>query len=159
MFGRRVMKQKNTGFTLIEVLISLLIFAFGMLGVTLQMSKSMSNTISNEVHSSVMQLAMQSIEPLNTAVLKNQDTFNDALNNLVNFGNTPAFATNNSQLKTFNIRVDRALDSNNNSLMTTASSNWSPPYTIILKVDYVGKENTTLSFFTTHVLVPGENPS
>ena len=153
------MKHKNKGFTLIEVLISLVIFAFGMLGVTLQMSKSLSSTVNNEVHSSVMQLAMQSIEPLNNAVLKNKDTFNTALNNLVNFGNTPAFATNNSQLKSFDIRVNSALDSNNNSLFTESTDNWSPPYTITLKVDYAGKENTTLSFFTTHVLVPGDNPS
>ena len=153
------MKRKNKGFTLIEVLISLVIFAFGMLGVTLQMSKSLSSTVNNEVHSSVMQLAMQSIEPLNNAVLKNKDTFNSALNNLVNFGNTPAFATNNSQLKSFDIRVNSALDSNNNSLITESTDNWSPPYTITLKVDYAGKENTTLSFFTTHVLVPGDNPS
>ena len=153
------MKRENTGFTLIEVLISLVIFAFGMLGVTLQMSKSLSSTVNNEVHSSVMQLAMQSIEPLNNAVSKNKDTFNTALNNLASFGRTPAFATNNSKLKTFDIQVSSALDSNNNSLFSQSTVNWSPPYTITLKVDYTGKENTTLSFFTTHVLVPGENPS
>jgi len=152
------MKRKNKGFTLIEVLISLVIFAFGMLGVAMQMSKSLSSTVSNEVHSSVMQLAMQSIEPLNNAVLQNRDTFNTALNNLANFGDTPAFATNNSQFKTFDISVNSALDSKNNSLFSATASSWTPPYTIVLKVDYTGKENNTLSFYTTHVLVPSENP-
>jgi len=152
-----IMKRKNKGFTLIEVLISLVIFAFGMLGVAMQMSKSLSSTVSNEVHSSVMQLAMQSIEPLNNAVLQNRDIFNNALNNLATFGHTPAFATNNSQLKTFDISVNSAFDSNNNSLFVATTSSWKPPYTIILKVDYTGKENNTLSFFTTHVLVPPEN--
>ena len=149
------MKRKNKGFTLVEVLISLVIFAFGMLGVAMQMSKSLSSTVSNEVHSSVMQLAMQSIEPLNNAVLQSRDTFRTTLNNI---SNTPAFATNNSQFKTFDISVNSALDSNNNSLFSATTNSWTPPYTIVLKVDYTGKENNTLSFFTTHVLVPSENP-
>lgn len=151
-----LMRHKNKGFTLIEVLISLVIFAFGMLGVAMQMSKSLSSTVSNEVHSSVMQLAMQSIEPLNIAVLKSRDTFKAALNNI---GNTPVFSTNNSQLNNFDISLSRALDNNNNSLFTEPSGNWAPPYTIVLKVEYTGKKNNKLSFFTTHVLVPNEKSS
>lgn len=155
----KIIKLTSKGFTLIEVLISLVIFAFGMIGVAMQMSKSLSNTINNEVHSSVMQLAMQSIEPLNNAVLENRDTFNTALTNLANTGNTPAFSTNNSQLKAFNIRINSALDSNGNSLITNPNNNWAPPYTIVLEVEYTGVENNTLSFYTTHVLVPDEESS
>jgi len=153
------MKHKNKGFTLIEVLISLVIFAFGMLGVAMQMSKSLSNTINNEVHSSVMQLAMQSIEPLNIAVLRDRDAFSAALTNLANTGNTPAFATNNSQLKSFDISISSALDSDGDSLFAEPNNNWAPPYTIILEVEYTGVEENTLSFFTTHVLVPNETSS
>jgi len=151
--------KRQQAFTLIEVLISLLIFAFGMLGVSMQMSKSLQNTISNEIHSSVMQLALQSIEPLNNAVLKNRTTFKDALNNLVTAGTTPAFATNNSLLSTYNISINKAIDSNNNSLLSSNQDSWLPPYTLVLKVDYVGKDSTTLSFFTTHVFVPTKDPA
>jgi len=152
-------KIKSKGFTLIEVLISLLIFAFGMLGITMQMSKSMSSTINNEVHSSVMQLAMQSIEPLNNAVLQSREDFKIDLNNLANLGLTPAFTTNNSQLNRFEINVENAVDSNKNPLRTSNTNSWAPPYSITLRIDYFGRENNILSFYTTHVLVPAENPS
>ena len=141
------------GFTLIEVMISLLIFATGMLGVAYQMSQGLKNTINTEVHSSVMQIALQSIEPLNRSINVSNTTFKNALTNLTNNGSTPPFAGNTNQSR-FTISLDRAVDINNKSLLAEPVANWQAPYTIVLKISYDTTENTTLSYYTTHVMVP-----
>ena len=144
----------NAGFTLIEVLIALLIFTIGLLGMGLQLSKNMSATINKEVHSSVMQLAMQSIEPLNQAILNSPDAFKSALFNLSTAGTTPAFGTNNSEKSNFNISIDRATDSSGNSLLATDSSLWLPPYSLVLNIEYKKDDTNKLNFKSTHVFVP-----
>ncbi len=150
--------SKQKAFTLIEVMISLLIFATGMLGVTYQMSQSIKNTINNEVHSSVMQVALQSIEPLRRSVTQTTVTFITQLKALRDNGSTPPFAGNSNQ-ENFQISIDSAVDNANNSLFGNAATVWQPPFTVVLRISYdtkvdYGGNSTTLEFFTTHVLVP-----
>lgn len=151
--------SKQSGFTLVEVMISLLIFATGMLGVAFQMSLGLKNTINTEVHSSVMQVALQSIEPLKRSVLQGNEAFKTELTNLNTNGRTPPFASNSNQAN-FSIAVERAVDENNNGLLDTAVTNWSPPYTVVLNISFdtgvpdTDDDNIMLHFFTTHVLAP-----
>jgi len=155
-------KNLQSGFTLIEVMISLLVFATGMLGVTFQMSQGIKNTINTEVHSSVMQVALQSIEPLKRSVLQDNTAFLAQLNDLNTNGTAPPFAGNSNQ-ENFVISVESATDdggAGNNNLFTKSTASWVPPFTVVLQISYdtgiqySDTATTTLAYFTTHVLVP-----
>jgi len=150
--------NRQSGFTLLEVMVSLLIFATGMLGVAYQMSQGLKNTIDTEVHSSVMQIALQSIEPLKRAVLINNETLSTQLGILNTNVTAPPFAGNSNQ-QGFEISVKSANfidinDGNSKSLFAVDPTNWVPPYTIVLEISYDTTNNETLSFTTTHVLAP-----
>lgn len=147
-------KRQNKGFTLIEVLISLLIFSIGLLGLAMQLSRSLDATISKEVHSAVSQLVLQSVEPLNRAVDQSNQIF---LNRLTDIGsnNTPAFSSNNSNKDNFKITVAEAIDQNNSSLFSTQPTNWLAPYRVVINVEYTPKDgDNSLNFKTTHVFSP-----
>ena len=150
--------QKNkiqSGFTLIEVMISLLIFATGMLGVAYQMSQGIKNTINTKVHSSVMQVALQSIEPLSRSVLVDKTTFKTALGTLNSDTGTSAPFADNSNQQDFTVFISSALDINEKSLFSIDKDDWKPPYTVVLKISYPTSDvNNPLNFFTTHVLAP-----
>jgi len=158
-----VNKITQSGFTLIEVMVSLLVFAVGMLGVTYQMSQGVKNTINTEIHSSVMQVALQSIEPLKNSV-SDLTAFQTALTNLNTDGTTPAFAGNSNQAN-FTIAIESATDdvANNDLLAEDADTSiWTAPFTVVLKISYdtlIAFDSddtsvTTLDFYTTHVLAP-----
>lgn len=147
----------HKGFTLVEVLVALVIFSIGLLGLGLQLSKNLNVTINKEVHSSVMQLVLQAVEPLNRAILQTPQTFQQTLNELSVSGATPVFETNNSQQNDFTITVALAEDSNGNSLFSSNAASLQPPFTVVLNVEYVAPKQTQhLNFQSTHVFVPPE---
>jgi len=155
-------KLTESGFTLLEVMVSMLIFATGMLGVAYQMSQGIKATINTKVHSSVMQVASQSIEPLNKAVLLGNDEFAAALATLnTDEGLSAPFADSSNQGK-FTVSLDSAINIKNQSLFSVATdgngnviSNWKPPYTVVLKITYpIADSNKPLTFYTTHVISP-----
>ena len=150
--------QKHSGFTLIEVLVALAIFAIGILGLGLQLGKNISSTINKEVHSSVMQLDMQAVEPLKQAINASTERFNTLLNELNTNGLTPVFSTNYSEKNNFEISVFSATDATNNNLFTTDSSQWTPPFSVVLNVKYNQQEGQPLNFKSTHVFVPPWKP-
>jgi len=144
---------RSKGFTLIEVMISLLIFASGMLGVAYQMSQGLKNTINSEIHSSVMQIALQSIEPLEKATTV---SFTELQNKLINLNSedTPPFSSNSNQ-DGFQVNIEHALDENGELLLDSDDPDgWLPPLTVVLKITYDSIEGQSLEFYTTHVLVP-----
>jgi len=149
---KKITKQVESGFTLIEVMISLLIFATGMLGVAFQMSQGIKNTINTEIHSSVMQVVLQTIEPLGKSILNSNSAF---ITELKNIQLTPPFAGASTQ-GNFSITVDNAKDEDNNSLLgAEPAGKWQGPFTVVLKVTYtILDTSTSLDFYTTHVLVP-----
>jgi len=148
--------KRNRGFTLVEVLVSLVLFSIGLLGIALQFSGGIQARVNNEVHSSVMQIAMQAAEPLNNAILIDNATFLNTLMNINNAGAAPTFDTNNSNLENFTIAVTQAVDGSliPQNLFTTPLGSWQPPYTAVLMITYLGNNGTTLNFPTTHVFAP-----
>jgi len=144
-------KKNNEGFTLVEVLVSLVLFSIGMLGVALQYAKGISNTINTEVHSSVMQIATKTIEPLNIAASQNNAALQLALNNLNTTTIVSNFATNNSDQKNFTLSLV-ATDDTGADLTTINVGAWRAPITVVLTMDYIGKDSQAITFNTTHVL-------
>jgi len=152
------MKKQQIGFTLVEVLVSLLIFSFGMLGVAMQMSEGLKSSVGRTVHNSVMHIALQSIEPLKQAVEISNEEFQDKLKTLNSSVTSPPFANSDSQLEKFTINITSAKNENLVSLLDAPLIDWAPPFTIVLKVTYEGNNDVDLSFFSTHVLVPPPPP-
>ncbi len=155
----RFKKPATQGFTLIEVLVSLVLFAIGLLGLGLQMSNSLKLTINKNVHSSVLPLAQQAIEPLNLTVMQ-PAAFQQALQNINNNGQ-PNFSDTLIGGNQFTLSVAYAQDRVGNVLLSTdpAVTPWQPPYTVVLKVKYdPANTNTDLEFNSTHVFVPLPSP-
>lgn len=151
--SKKYYRPKNAGFTLIEIMISLLVFATGMLGVAFQMSQGIKNTLDTEIHSSVMQISLQAIEPLKKSTIQ---TFNDFKAELIELDaniNSAPFYSNSSQ-ENFSISVDRAVDRVDTDLLTSDTTTWLPPFTVVLKISYEEINRNNHDFFATHVLVP-----
>jgi len=148
--------KSDEGFTLIEVLVSLVLFSIGLLGVALQFGNEIRNRVDVEIHSSIMQIAMQAVEPLHNALSTNNAAlFQIELNNL-NINSTPAFVTNNSNLANYAITIATAIDSNPiatggpNNLLVTDVTLWQAPYNVVLHITYTGRDGVILTFPTTH---------
>lgn len=156
-----MIKNKYSGFTLIEVMISMLIFSTGMLGVAFQMSQGIKNTLDTEIHSSVMQISLQAIEPLKKSESLKKSTmqiltsFRNELITLNSNGSSVAapFSSNTNQ-KNFSVVIDKATDRLNTDLLTNPISTWVPPFTVVLKITYDKLNSTKKYFYATHVLVP-----
>ncbi len=149
-------RYRSSGFTLIEVLVALLVFSIGMLGLGLQLSRNLTVTIDKGVHSSVMQLALQAVEPLHRAAEQTPNAFRAAL---ANVPNTALYTTNSSSLNTLNLSIALASDDKGQNLLTTNTNLWTPPYTVVLNVEYVPAQgDNKLNFRSTHIFVPPRGP-
>ena len=146
-------KRKDKGFTLVEVLVSIVLFSIGLLGIAFQFSQEITARVNNEVHSSVMQISLQAVEPLNYALLTSELDFQNTLLAL-NASTTPTFVTNNSDLENFSLSIDRAVDRTNQDLLTVAPGLWQSPYSVVLIATYNGRNGNVLNFSTTHVFAP-----
>ena len=152
-----IMNKKITaGFTLIEVLVALVVFALGMLSIALHTTQSIKSKIDTQIHSTVMQIASQYMEPLNRALLISPEAFSSTLNNLGNRGTDPLFAEGNPSADNFQIQIASAVDRNNVNLINTAvpPSEWRAPFSVTLNITYTGERGETLTFPMTHLLAP-----
>lgn len=69
----------HTGFTLIEVLVTLLVLALGLLGIALYTGEGLRASADNNVRATALQVASQVVEPLHLAARGGAATFKAAL--------------------------------------------------------------------------------
>jgi len=145
--------HRQGAFTLIEVLVSITVFAVGFLGISYYMTRSLQNMLTTEVHASAMQISLQASESLEQSLRSSKQQL---LATLTNFQTpqAPSFSLNGYLAEGFTIQIQQALDANNLALGTTSINDWAAPYTIFLNVSYTDKKNNQTSFITTHTLVP-----
>lgn len=141
--------RKQHGFTLIEVMVSLLIFWLGLLGIALYTASGLKTSASNQVRATSVYAASQAMEP----VL--YQTRADCL--FAALGTFPRKASSDNGKDTYLISLARASDgsgaqiANNNAITTAAFGTWVSPITITLGVPYTdsnGKAYTTYPSFT-----------
>ncbi len=145
MMGRARMK----GFSLIEMLVSLLIFSIGLLGVGLQLARGMKATANNDIYANAMVVSSQAMEPLNAALKQGNNNLRTALRDFSKNSKKHNMKSSAVQ-QNFNVTIKSARDANNINLMAGAVGLWQPPYTVILNVQYQGGQN----FETIQVMYP-----
>ncbi len=146
----KLRKKRQQGFTLIEVLVSMSLFAVGMLGIALYLAKGLQTTVNNEAHAMAMRVAQQAVEPLYVASNQSRASLKTALEKSTT--NPFPFTYHSALASQFNITID-ATDRDNKKLLQNKPEDWKPPFTVVLNVEYDDGHNT-LHFDTAHVLVP-----
>ncbi|MEK6750070.1 MAG: prepilin-type N-terminal cleavage/methylation domain-containing protein [Pseudomonadota bacterium] len=138
------------GFTLVEVLISLAIFSFGMLGVAYLTTRSINLGVDNTAYRTAIQAARQYVEPLHQALRVGRTQFQTQLNAIeIGTPHAALFSDPDSVTSGFQITIVSALDDLGLPLGTDVTL-WMPP--LHLRVDV--RVNDNLVFPTAHILVP-----
>ena len=148
-----MVNNRHRGFTLIEVLVSLAVFAVGMLGIGLYLAKGMAASVDNQVHSSAMRVAKRAVEPLYLALRGDRDRFRNVLATYQAGNQSPLFSAGNAVDQAFDIALTQAEDAAGQPLLTTATANWQPPFQVVFTVSYQADDRPR-QFPVAHVFVP-----
>jgi len=141
--------NKQNGFTLLEVLIALLVFAVGLLGVLDSSVRSTRISMDNNARAMMSSIASQQLEPLYifaskvSAGTKTKDEFIAALsavNNTTVYNTTIVDSNNKKQRDAFTIKLLKAVDNNDNDALTVA--NVESPVRAVFELSYDGLSGT-----------------
>ncbi len=138
--------KRHSGFTLIEVLISLVLFAIGALGVLLYSGNAVKSSLDNNARAIGISTASQVLEPLYVAAENGSATLQAALNALKdNNGVFKATVTGNGGRDSFTVTILEARDDNNLNVLTNPPP-WQSPITLGVRIDYAGITGTKTVF-------------
>lgn len=130
------------GFTLIEVLLALLVFAIGILGTSSMTANALTEIADNNGRAIALNAASQQLESLYLAAGKGNTAFKTELDTLIG-GMT---VTTNNGRDSFTITIDAGQDSNDAApadLLTSATpASWVSPLTIAASVTFAGINGT-----------------
>ncbi|MDQ7072384.1 MAG: prepilin-type N-terminal cleavage/methylation domain-containing protein [Gammaproteobacteria bacterium] len=129
----------QNGFTLVEILISLVIFSLGMLGTASLLSSEMKVTIDNHARAIALPAVMAAMEPLYLSASGNDlKTALAAFDPNADGNYNDLTVTNNGGRDSFTITINEALDNAGSNVLTTP-----PPYVspirVAISVAYAGK--------------------
>jgi prepilin-type N-terminal cleavage/methylation domain-containing protein len=141
------------GFTLIEVLVTLLIFLIGVLGIALYTAGGIKSITINQGRATAVKTASLAIEPMF------YHTRPDCLDTMLQ--TFPRTVAGDNDKDTFQMNVVSAIDGTGTSIIsalgppltTTASGNWVSPVTVTLQVPYTGLNGATVYAYPTFTLI------
>jgi type II secretory pathway component PulJ len=138
------------GFTLIEALVSLLVFWLGLLGIALYTGHGLKSSSANQVRATSVYAASLAMEP----VL--YQTRADCLS--ASLGSFPRNVTVDNGKDTFNIGLARASDGSgaqiaNNNALTSASNTWVSPVTVVLSIPYKGSDGSVYTAYPSYTVM------
>lgn len=144
------MKAPQRGFTLIEALISLLVFWLGLLGIALYTGNGLKASSANQVRATSIYAASLAMEPV--LYQTRADCLAAAL------GTFPRKVTVDNNKDTFDIALVRASDGRGtqvaaNNALTTASSSWASPVTVVLAIPYKGPDGTVYTAYPSYTIM------
>ena len=128
---------KQQGFTLIEVLVSIVVFAIGLLGMANSIGQSMHISMDNNTRAMLSSVASQIVEPLYISannVATGTITETEFIASLASIDG--ASVTSNGGRDTFDIKITQALDDDDNNALTVLPI--SPPIRVVVEVSYQG---------------------
>lgn len=136
--------RSQQGFTLIEILVAMSLLAVGLLAVALNTAQGLKSKIDTEVYSRAMQVTSFVTEPLGRAISINTETFINQLQSV----------SSGISHEGFTIEIKNAHDARDNSLLDSPTPLLTPPYTLVLDIQFQKDSNASLQFASTHVFVP-----
>lgn len=142
--------NRQHGFTLIEVLVSLLIFSLGLLGIALYTASGLKSNASNQARATSVYAASLAMEPV--LYQTRADCLSAAL------GAFPRTVTSDNGKDSYTIDLVRARDGSGtqvaaNNAISVASGTWVSPVTITLGVPYLGSNNKTYTAYPSYTVV------
>lgn len=145
-----VQLRSQHGLTLIEALVSLLVFWLGLLGIALYTGQGLKSSTANQVRSTSVYAASLAMEP----VL--YQTRADCLS--ASLGSFPRNVTVDNGKDTFNIGLVRASDGSGtqiaaNNALTTASNTWISPVTVVLSIPYQGSDGSVYTAYPSYTVI------
>jgi len=142
--------HRQTGFTLIEVLASLLVFWLGLLGIALYTASGLKTASTNQVRATSVYAASLAMEPV--LYQTRADCLSAAL------GTFPRTVTSDSGKDSYTITLVRASDGSGaqvaaNNAVTRASGTWVSPVTITLGIPYTGSDSKVYTAYPSYTVV------
>lgn len=142
--------HKQLGFTLIEVLISLLVFWLGLLGIALYTASGLKAASVNQTRATAVYAASLAIEPVlyQTRV----DCLSAAL------GGFPRVVTSDNGKDSYTINLFRASDGSGtqvaaNNAFTVASGAWVSPVALTFGISYAGRDNKVYTAYSSYTVI------
>ncbi len=147
-------RRSDTGFTLIEILIALLIFAVGALGIAQVTGNALVTTADNNARAMALNIASQQLEPLYIAAGNGNAAFKASLN-AFNGGLT---VNGNNNRDSYTITITQAQDSSVppiDLITSAATASWVSPLTIAAQVSYTGRNGIKTARASFTFITPG----
>lgn len=138
------------GFTLLEVLVTLLVFWLGLLGIALYTASGLKTASINQVRATSIYASSLAMEPV--LYQTRADCLSAAL------GSFPRSVTSDNGKDKFNISLIRASDGSGaqvaaNNAVTAASGTWVSPITIVLGIPYTGSDGKVYTAYPSYTVV------
>lgn len=146
--------SKVRGFTLVEVLLALLVFWLGMLGIALYTASGLRTTATNQVRATAVKAASIALEPLT------YHTRADCLAAMLT--GYPRTVTEDNGKDSYVLSVVNAVDGSGAQIasgtpsattISTASGSWVSPVTITMRVPYAGLNGVTVTATPTYTII------
>lgn len=142
--------DKQHGFTLVEVMIALLVFWLGLLGIALYTANGLKTSSSNQVRATSVYAASLAMEPV--LYQTRADCLSAAL------GSFPRKVSSDNGKDSYTIDLVRASDGSgiqvaNNNAVTAPPLTWVSPITITLGVPYTGSDNKVYTAYPSYTVV------
>ncbi len=142
--------QRQHGFTLTEILVALLVFWLGLLGISLYTASGLKASSSNQARAASVYAASLAMEPV--LYQTRADCLSTAL------GAFPRVVTNDNGKDTYTISLVRASDGSGaqvaaNNAITVNSGTWVSPVTVTLGVPYMGSDSKLYTAYPSYTIV------
>lgn len=141
---------KPSGFTLIEVMVSLLVFWLGLLGIALYTASGIKTASANQVRATSIYAASLAMEPV--LYQTRADCLSTAL------ATFPRTVTSDNGKDSYTIDLVRASDGSGtqiaaNNAVAVASGTWISPVTITLGIPYMGSDSKVYTTYPSYTVI------
>lgn len=138
------------GFTLLEVLVAMLVFWLGLLGIALYTASGLKTASVNQVRATSIYAASLAMEPV--LYQTRADCLSTAL------GTFPRSVSSDNGKDKFKISLIRASDGSGaqiaaNNAVTAASGTWTSPVTVVLGIPYTGSNGKVYTAYPSYTVV------
>ena len=142
--------RRQHGFTLIEVLVSLLVFWLGLLGIALYTASGLNASSSNQIRATSVYAASLAMEPV--LYQTRADCLSAAL------GTFPRTVYSDNGKDSYKISLVRASDGSGaqiaaNNAISVPSGSWISPVTITLGIPYTGSDSKVYTAYPSYTVI------